>query len=711
MCPVLQAHDPLDQELQEWEQHFANTSAHHRDTYYRPFGHLREEVVHNEPMKRWLKHARSLLKRGIHRKDEAPPENSLEVDTSDEEEDDEEEEECIKAPPQKRKQEGYQHAIRMDRWHLEITGHVQKQRRLLAGKSREEAFLEDPRLSSACKGKDLYERALLAVKLIEATLSFRLSQTQHRFIRTMIEVCIPHIYREDFLRFKPDLLKQFRQKEFRKGAFLSCPRQFGKSTMTAIAAAALMYVGRRLNIVVVANSQDIAAKMMKAIIGYYICLPNAHVLIQNQRSACTICADERDSYGNRSDREIKLLGYYNMIRACPGNADTQRGINANVFIVDEADFINKDMITQVIGPLLAVGNTVLIALSTFNGSKGWFSKIFQRNDDLLNRLIHKVQVEFRCAKCTREGVRDCEHLRTLRPAQLSGDNDMAKLLITDEKLLEQELLGLITDNRYSSIFREEFLSNLKVRDRVNLGVHKPGYLFTWIDPKGTSVDQSYFAIMTLYISERNHVVIVGFDEHSSCIVHDLDPFVKNYYTNLKNNVDLQKHNHVLFVENNFSGIDASYWANLVQTIIPDVYVASMREKVAGVRTGLNKNEAIQESLMDFATNKVWFSEKVVFSAPSKEKELMDQLFLQLEQVRIHNGKITGKAKNVRDDLAISLFMCAWFGRRHIHQQEIQALTAEYESRLTNPQYFAPSATANFFQMAPFNDIPTSLLGV
>lgn len=188
---------------------------------------------------------------------------------------------------------------------------------------------EDKRLSDYSEGLKLFNKGLQSIHHMGITPT----RTQNDFIRKIFDCCIPHIYRDEFPKFREYLLKKARKQTFERGAFLSCPRQFGKSTTVALACAAMLLIGRGLNIVVVANSQDIASKMKNQIISYYMNLSKfkkegstqseykPRILLQNQRMACVACADADP---NLTNAELRQRMEWNMVRACSRNATTQR---------------------------------------------------------------------------------------------------------------------------------------------------------------------------------------------------------------------------------------------------------------------------------------------------------------------------------------------------------------------------------------------------
>ena len=167
-----------------------------------------------------------------------------------------------------------------------------------------------------------------------------------------------------------------------------------------------------------------------------------------------------------------------------------------------------------------------------------------------------MQVEFICGKCKKDGLIECEHLRDLQPAHLSEDSDMSKLLIPGDKLFNQEILGLIMEGNDGKIFKTQYIDFLLKRNRIKniSSTIDEAHLYTWIDPKGTSSEASYLAIVTLCITKNDSVIIIGADECQSAAATDQIPFVRNYFASIAQDTDMAYLPHTLFVENNFCGI-------------------------------------------------------------------------------------------------------------------------------------------------------------
>ena len=219
-----------------------------------------------------------------------------------------------------------------------------------------------------------------------------------------------------------------------------------------------------------------------------------------------------------------------------------------------------------------------------------------RKDDSISRLIARMQIEFICNKCKKEGLVECEHLRDLQPAHLSEDSEMVRLLIPSEDLFKQEVLGMIMEGNDGKLFRKVWLDAMVQKKRVSstdISNLKGAHLYTWIDPKGTSTEASYLAVVTICVTRNDNVIIVGMDECQSASAVDHVPFIRNYFATFAKDPEIAKIPHTLFVENNFCGLGPTYYWNLAYEVIPQIEMYAMEETKYGARTDFHKNEATQ----------------------------------------------------------------------------------------------------------------------
>ena len=111
---------------------------------------------------------------------------------------------------------------------------------------------------------------------------------------------------------------------------------------------------------------------------------------------------------------------------------------------------------ETVAPLLIVGNTSLIAISTLLTEINFYSRLLRMRDKITNLPLFSVlSVTLACAKCREEGkAGDCPHMLHLVPRWQSGDRHMKLKTIMQDRpdLIESELSGLAFDS-LQQVFR------------------------------------------------------------------------------------------------------------------------------------------------------------------------------------------------------------------------------------------------------------------
>ena len=530
---------------------------------------------------------------------------------------------------------------------------------------------EDVRLREDCYGDKLYAEGLDLLGKLPITLT----PPQKDFIKMIFNICSPHIYKDEFLQNKHRLLKKQKQSGFQKMAAVSWARQFGKSTTVSAAAAALLAIGRGLNVVVVANGQDIASKLMQQIMSNYALMRDPkRIIFQNRKMSFVVRADVPLSM---SRQEIIRKGLFNTVRACSGNAKTQRGINADIIILDEAAYIPKDMIQDVIGPLVKVRNTVLVALSTFanNDPDNWFTQIMRRDDPQIKRLAKRQMLELRCEACKQRNFTSCDHKRHLLPAWHDSDNtEMAQLIIPNDKKFATEVLGSWSDSTTGALFHHQHVERIFARNPFNIGaLPTPSLCLTFFDPKGNSERQSFFAVLTLILTEQNGILLVGFDELQSTMPGARTTFLQNYFTNLSNHPVFARSHHTMVVESNYAAVESELWPPLAHQIFraKNHYVGVSRYNdditKQGARTG-DVTKALGASLLikRMMLDQIYCVPDLVVAEISQRERVIKTFKEQMKAIQVHKGrKIHGKnSPGDHDDMAVGFVIATDIARRY-----------------------------------------------
>jgi hypothetical protein len=135
---------------------------------------------------------------------------------------------------------------------------------------------------------------------------------------------------------------------------------------------------------------------------------------------------------------------------------TTKGTGGDIIILEEAAYVDPGFFYETVAPLLIVGNTSLIAISTLLTEINFYSRLLRMRDKITNLPLFSVlSVTLACAKCREEGkAGDCPHMLHLVPRWQSGDRHIKLKTIMQDRpdLIESELSGLAFDS-LQQVFR------------------------------------------------------------------------------------------------------------------------------------------------------------------------------------------------------------------------------------------------------------------
>jgi hypothetical protein len=111
---------------------------------------------------------------------------------------------------------------------------------------------------------------------------------------------------------------------------------------------------------------------------------------------------------------------------------------------------------ETVAPLLIVGTTSLLAISTLTSEINFYSRLLRMRDKVTNLPLFSVlSVTLACAKCREDGkAADCAHMLHLVPRWQSGDRHVKLKTVMQDRpdLIESELSGLAFDS-LQQVFR------------------------------------------------------------------------------------------------------------------------------------------------------------------------------------------------------------------------------------------------------------------
>jgi hypothetical protein len=134
------------------------------------------------------------------------------------------------------------------------------------------------------------------------------------------------------------------------------------------------------------------------------------------------------------------------------------GQGGDVIILEEAAYVDPGFFYETVAPLLIVGMTTLIGISTLTSEINFYTRLFKLRDSITGAPIFlSMSVELACQFCKENGkATECKHLLHLVPRwQSSTRHERLKTIMSDRPdLIQSELSGLAFD-ALQQCFRSE----------------------------------------------------------------------------------------------------------------------------------------------------------------------------------------------------------------------------------------------------------------
>jgi hypothetical protein len=174
-------------------------------------------------------------------------------------------------------------------------------------------------------------------------------------------------------------------------------------------------------------------------------------------------------------------------------------------VLEEAAYVDPGFFYETVAPLMIVGTTTLIGISTLTSEINFYTRLIRLKDKATGLPLFTVmQVELACAKCKEEGKAvDCVHLLHLVPRwQSSERHKRLKIVMQDRPdLIESELSGLAFDS-LQQCFRPADIDALFEIEALNPPLNDDIYIC--IDPAGMFLFN--LNIQFLFISAENQLI-------------------------------------------------------------------------------------------------------------------------------------------------------------------------------------------------------------
>lgn len=271
-----------------------------------------------------------------------------------------------------------------------------------------------------------------------------------------------------------------------------------------------------------------------------------------------------------------------------------------MLIAEEAAFIEPEVFSKIIAPLLLVNSSSLLCITTPDGKlNAYFEKVISdpRPTDPSKTLFKQEHIELVCPGCKKRGVAgECKHSRGLIPAWFDSDRQLlSAALIPDEATRNRELRGIAThDNGYC--FTEKKIKEIWAKPRLKLNKGIPRHVFFCIDTctgthNASAKTQSKFALLTAISQGRKGFIVVGGENIDAHKPSDYFPQLISHIQKVR--LKFPHSIYVCIIESNL-GQDAGW-------IMEKIYDHGVRDIIfmqdAELKTGVRTSGTVKRNMM------------------------------------------------------------------------------------------------------------------
>jgi len=129
---------------------------------------------------------------------------------------------------------------------------------------------------------------------------------------------------------------------------------------------------------------------------------------------------------------------------------TTKGTGGDIIILEEAAYVDPDFFYETVAPLMTIGSTCFIGISTLRDEFNFYTRLMKMRDKHTGHCMFTcLSIQLACEKCKDEGkAADCIHMLHLVPRWQSGERHMRLKVIMQDRpdLIQSELSGLAFDS-------------------------------------------------------------------------------------------------------------------------------------------------------------------------------------------------------------------------------------------------------------------------
>ena len=193
-----------------------------------------------------------------------------------------------------------------------------------------------------------------------------------------------------------------------------------------------------------------------------------------------------------------------------------RGSGPRLTLAIICGHVPPDRRQETVAPLLLIGNTSLIAISTLTSEINFYTRLLRMRDKVTGLpLFTTLSIQLACKQCIEEGKAvGCVHMLHLVPRWQSSDRHVKLKTIMQDRpdLIESELSGLAFDSN-QQIFKTAHIETMFAQLPPTPVVNEAVYIF--IDPAAGGPQSDYAVLSVTRQKGMLTVSLLGFScEHA-----------------------------------------------------------------------------------------------------------------------------------------------------------------------------------------------------
>lgn len=438
-----------------------------------------------------------------------------------------------------------------------------------------------------CGGKRRRTGAGQLVALLQNldTFAMQPNAEQRKIQRAAVASMLPFIFRNEPETAIRRARVEHQLPEPRQLVWVSMPRRFGKTVVSAqcVAAYAASVPGSQTGV-------------------FSTCQRTSELFLMAAKECIKEIPNVRVIECNKERILLAVDGGVSEVRCYPGNAEKLRGVGATYAVIDEFAFTSQAVLQEAIYPILEVGTTSSLAISTPQAVGHPASDLLDRveaDSEDKDSCFRVIRVMGACKACieTLDDPTQCPHVDLPRPRWKCAVKQKALGVMygSNTDMLAQESYG-ISVNKGGNLFEKIGIKRLMDVFHPTPVVEEADNVFIAIDPTGGG--GSDFA-MASGVRVKGRVTVVGLESVATCCPKEISNVILVHLRRLR---ELYPYARMVVMPESNLGLEAARIGHLVQDLPNTVCVKGSQRLGGDVSWGYLTTSEVKSGFVAITTS-------------------------------------------------------------------------------------------------------------